>query len=316
MPATLDTRQLPRVDRIAAAAAFLENIDMPSRLAFDSDEHLGHRFTGWRLAGGAEVLDVEGSGLHVTRNARHVRASAAERLCLAVQSAGEGTSQHMGVTTVTLPGHLNLIDATSESDYQWKGFAMRRVLLVDYAALGLRVDLVRAAVGRLPASPLYHLVRSHLNSLRPGHEELRATVPGAALAAASIELVRALVATAAEPSSPQEANAHDILRMRVVDYIERHIFDAELSAQKIARAHNISVRQLYVIWSVNSVPLREWIIRVRLERARRQLSTQTSLPVATVAARCGFANATHFARRFHDTYGIRPGEWRRQFAPF
>jgi hypothetical protein len=37
MPAILDTRQLPRVDRIAAAAAFLEHTDTPIRLASNAD---------------------------------------------------------------------------------------------------------------------------------------------------------------------------------------------------------------------------------------------------------------------------------------
>jgi hypothetical protein len=192
MPAILDTRQLPRADRIAAAAAFLEDADMPIGLASDTGEQLGHRFIGWRLAGGVRVLDMEGSGLRMTRGAQHMRALARERLGVCVQFRGEGTLEHLGITAVTAPGHLNLIDATSESDYQWTGLAMRRVFFVDYAVLGLQVDLVRAAVGRLSASTLCHLVRSHLNSLRPSHEELHTTLAGAALAAGLTELVRAL----------------------------------------------------------------------------------------------------------------------------
>jgi transcriptional regulator GlxA family with amidase domain len=62
------------------------------------------------------------------------------------------------------------------------------------------------------------------------------------------------------------------------------------------------------------VPLREWIIRARLERARRPLAAGPLLPVATVASRCGFTNATHFTRRFRDAYGIPPSEWQRQFT--
>jgi hypothetical protein len=128
----------------------------------------------------------------MTRSARQLRTLARERLCLAAQFRGEGTLEHMGITGVTAPGQLNLIDATSESDYVWTGLATRRIFFVHYAVLGLPVDLVRAAVGRLPASPFYQLVRSYLSSLQQGHEELRATAPGAAFAATSIELVRAL----------------------------------------------------------------------------------------------------------------------------
>jgi AraC-like DNA-binding protein len=310
----LDTRQLPYADRVAAASVFLEATEAAGMLSFDADEQLGHRFTGWRLAGGAHVLDVEGSGLRLTRGARQVRASAPDRVCLALQLRGLGRSEHRGVLAVTPPGHLNLVDATSESDYQWTGQTSRRLFVLDNGPLGLPVDLVRAAVGRLPASPLYDLFRSHLGSLRPDHEELRAGPAGVALGASSVELVRALIATAAEPSAPGDAHAHDILRTRVVDYIERHLPDSDLGAERIARAHHISVRQLYAVWSVSPVPLREWIIRTRLERARRELTSRTSLPVAAVAGRCGFADVTHFARRFRDAYGMAPGEWRRTFA--
>jgi hypothetical protein len=81
MPTVLDTRRIPRADRIAAAAAFLEaTIKAPSALSFEDDEQLGHRITGWPLAGGAHIIDVEGSGLRMTRQTRHVRASAPERL--------------------------------------------------------------------------------------------------------------------------------------------------------------------------------------------------------------------------------------------
>jgi uncharacterized protein (TIRG00374 family) len=81
MPAILDTRQQPRVDRIAAAAAFLEHTDTPIRLASNAAEQLGHRFSGWQLAAGVQVLDMEGSGLRMTRSARQLRTLARERLC-------------------------------------------------------------------------------------------------------------------------------------------------------------------------------------------------------------------------------------------
>ena len=310
MPVILDTRQLPYSDRAAAAAAFLETTDTRGALSFGAEEHLGHCFTGWHLEGGVQVLDVEGSGLRLTRAARHVRAAAPERIVLAVQLRGEGRSEHRGVVAVTPPGHLNLIDATSESDYEWTGLNARRVFVLENAPLGLPVDLVRAAVGQLPASPLYDLVRTHLTSLRPDHEGLAGSLAGAALAASSTELVRALLTTAADPGTARDAHAHDILRTRIADYIERHLTESDLSAEGIARAHYISVRQLYAVWSAGPMSLRDWIIRARLERARHELARGPSLPIAAVARRCGFTDATHFSHRFRSAYGMSPNEWR------
>lgn len=314
MPLTLDTRRLPRVDRIEAAAAFLEDTDVPSALAFDKAQDLGHRFTGWQLAGGVQVLDVQGSGMRVTRNARHMRVSAPERLCLAFQLQGQGVSDHRGLTTATARGHLNLVDGTAESDYAWTGQVERRVVLFDYAALDLSVDLVRSAVGQLDASPLYDLVRAHVRSLDPSHEALRTTAPGFSLTAGSLELVRALITTAAAPDLPSEADSHDILRTRILSHIEERVLDPGLSARSIAQAHHISVRHLYAVWSGWPLSLREHIIRGRLEHARRQLAAHPAVPVTAIAHRCGFSSAAHFTRRFHDAYGLPPSAWREQFT--
>lgn len=315
MPVVLDTRPLPRPDRIAAAAEFLDHPSTPSALAFDTrGTHLGHRLSAWNPTGGTQVVDLEGSGLRVTRRARHVRMVAPERLCLAIQLRGTGQSLHREVRTATPPGHLNLIDATSESDFRWSGLAHRRVLFVDYSLLGLPVDTVRSAVGRLPASPLHDLAASHLSNLRPEHAALRDTPAGAALASASLELVRALVVSAVEPAAARDTSARELLRLRVVDYIQLHLYEPDLDAASIARAHHVSVRHLYSVWSDSPVPLREWIIRARLDHAARRLRTHPLRPVAAVAAHCGFTNVTHFNRRFRDAFGMPPGEWRRTAA--
>ena len=77
--------------------------------------------------------------------------------------------------------------------------------------------------------------------------------------------------------------------------------------------HNISVRQLYKIWSTQDVSFTQWIIAERLAAARQELATTPSgaVMVSTVARRWGFADPRHFARRFREAYGTSPAEWRR-----
>lgn len=53
-----------------------------------------------------------------------------------------------------------------------------------------------------------------------------------------------------------------------------------------------------------------WIAEQRLARARTLLRT-TSLPLAQIAAQCGYANAAHLSHRFRDTQGATPGAYRR-----
>jgi AraC-like DNA-binding protein len=38
------------------------------------------------------------------------------------------------------------------------------------------------------------------------------------------------------------------------------------------------------------------------------------LPIAATARACGFADASHFARRFRGAYGLSPREWQQAAA--
>jgi len=54
----------------------------------------------------------------------------------------------------------------------------------------------------------------------------------------------------------------------------------------------------------------EWVMQQRLARAQ-DLLRNTSLPLATIAERCGFASASHFSRRFAVQLGASPSFYRR-----
>jgi transcriptional regulator GlxA family with amidase domain len=98
-----------------------------------------------------------------------------------------------------------------------------------------------------------------------------------------------------------------------VKYLDQHLAEPDLNAESIAFAHNVSVRTLYTAWSAGTrVPLGQWIIAARLAGARDQLSLGSqAMTIAAVARRWGFADATHFARRFRGAFGLSPREWQR-----
>jgi AraC-like DNA-binding protein len=75
----------------------------------------------------------------------------------------------------------------------------------------------------------------------------------------------------------------------------------------------VSPRLLYAAWSRNEVSLAAYVLRQRLELARRALVLGNVGPTPTIAAaarRCGFVDAAHFSRRFREAYGMSPREWR------
>ena len=99
---------------------------------------------------------------------------------------------------------------------------------------------------------------------------------------------------------------------RILEYVELHLTDPDLSPEVIARAHRISVRYLHKLFQDESTSVGRWILRRRLEQCRRDLMRhgRGSRTIAAVAARWGFLSATHFSRVFRAAYGMSPREWR------
>jgi AraC-like DNA-binding protein len=55
-----------------------------------------------------------------------------------------------------------------------------------------------------------------------------------------------------------------------------------------------------------------WLLGLRLDRAK-DLLRASDLPIADVAALCGFADQSHFTRTFSKSMGQAPGAWRRSY---
>lgn len=312
MALLLDTRTLPAIDRVGAANAALSSTDVPAIFRYDTSEgEIGHRLDYWDLGPGTHITKIMGSGLGITRGPKQLRIAAPERIGLGFELRTATGFTHLGTDQILEPGDLSLTDGTSTCAASWPGVGGSKLVLIDYDRLGLPVDVVRRAVPHLRTSPVYRLVRAHVATLCEGYGDAEPGPEKAMLRVATIELIRALVTTAAHDELGRRV-LHDTLYLRVSKYLERHLADPDLNAESIALAHNVSVRTLYNAWSAaNQAPLSQWIIAARLEGARAQLSRGTqAATIAAVARRWGFADATHFARRFRRAYGLSPREWR------
>ncbi len=60
---------------------------------------------------------------------------------------------------------------------------------------------------------------------------------------------------------------------RVTTFVGLHLRDPDLTPERIAEAHNVSVRQLYKACAAAGMSLEQWIIDQRLEAARAELVT-------------------------------------------
>lgn len=91
----------------------------------------------------------------------------------------------------------------------------------------------------------------------------------------------------------------------------------DLSAARIAAAHDISVRHLYAVLSRSGISLGDWIRARRLAECRRELAQPGGRlrTIAAIGRSCGFGDATHFSKVFKQAYGLSPRAWHEQGRP-
>jgi len=123
------------------------------------------------------------------------------------------------------------------------------------------------------------------------------------------EQIASLLALAAGPDALAVWPA---LVERVMSTLRDRFHEADLSAPTVAREHHVSRRALHYAFARAGTTFMEELLRLRLEHARQILSNPrlVHMPVTEAAARCGFAEPSHFARRFRQRYGQSPRQFR------
>jgi AraC-like DNA-binding protein len=162
------------------------------------------------------------------------------------------------------------------------------------------------------ASPLAVQLRRHLQMVFRDADALSQSPAAPMIGQATTDLVRAALVSAVDEEPARRDGWDQNLNTVVKSYITQHLTDPELSAERIAQAMFISVRQLYKLWETEPGSLGQWIVERRLEAACQDLTSRggRNQTVAAIARRWGFADSTHFSRRFRQAYGMSPREWR------
>jgi AraC-like DNA-binding protein len=136
-------------------------------------------------------------------------------------------------------------------------------------------------------------------------EEL--ALPGTVVA----DQVASLLALAGGPGTRASTPAEKLFR-RIVNTIRDHCHEHGLTPGMVAGENGISTRYLHHVCAQSATTFGAELMRRRLESAQRLLSDRrfVALSVGEVAARCGFTEPSHFARRFRRAFGLGPTEFR------
>jgi AraC-like DNA-binding protein len=100
--------------------------------------------------------------------------------------------------------------------------------------------------------------------------------------------------------------------VRLKRCMQERLDDPDLDPTVVANAIGISKRHLHGLFAQAGLTFGALLIDMRLERASRMLRDRrfSGYRTGDIAWSCGFANASHFARRFRAKYGATPLNYR------
>jgi AraC family transcriptional activator of tynA and feaB len=129
--------------------------------------------------------------------------------------------------------------------------------------------------------------------------------------------VAALLRLALGPELRDPGGGQPLLE-RLMRTVRNGLCDPDLSPAVVAAEHRISIRTLHYAFAAAGTSFVEELMQARLQRARELLADPRArdIPVTEVAARCGFSDPSHFARRFRRRFGLVPVEFRRAAAGY
>jgi AraC family transcriptional regulator, positive regulator of tynA and feaB len=99
------------------------------------------------------------------------------------------------------------------------------------------------------------------------------------------------------------------LRRKMDVWIDENLASGPLTVAELAAAHHVSERTVQRVFARDAETVSSVVRRRRIAQARSEL-VHSSLPIASVAARAGYFDASHFAREFRRFYGETPRQHR------
>ncbi|CAM4519554.1 helix-turn-helix domain-containing protein [Nocardia ninae] len=313
MAIVLDTDKIDARDRAEVMATAVQQLSAPAHLVHDpADGPVRAYFEAWEF-GQVCLHRTRMSGFHLVRTPKQIRLSPSSLLSLAIQGDRSSCLTQADVQYETSPGDLFMVDLAVPYQLVWRGGTVT-ALVLQVDQLGLSPETVTAAPAHLRRSPIYPLFANHLALMGESADLLHDDTATKQLGDSCLEMIRTLLLSAAALGNEDTtALPTDILLAQIRSFVRRRLSDPDLNAPTIARAHSISLRYLYQVWSGTGPSLEQWIIAERLDRVHSDLAREDTRhrSIAAIAYSHGFRHPSHFTRRFRIAYGITPTEWRR-----
>jgi AraC-like DNA-binding protein len=264
-------------------------------------------------AGRIGICSVRSTATTVRRTSALAQRESEPAIFVGLQLSGSSMVVQDDREAVLHPGDIALYDTTRPYTLVFDEGIHQHFFRIPRASLALPAPLLRSLLATTlsPSKPVAALAATTLARMADPVAWTDAEL--AAVAPVALDLIRAALATRAAESSAARESLHATLAARIVAYLRANLGRPGLTASEVARVHNISVRHLYNVLGESGIVLGDWLQAQRLERCRADLVDPAliAVPVAAIAARWGFRDASHFTRRFRTAFGTTPAEYRR-----
>jgi AraC family transcriptional regulator, positive regulator of tynA and feaB len=263
--------------------------------------------------GELSVAEVCSDAQRVKHLRSHVARSRLSMFFVHMQLEGQSVNRQAGREAPLGPGDFTLCDTSRPYEIEFDAPNRMFVLGIPDAMLRRHIACPERVVA-IPMSGSHGLSGLLSDFLQRFWLECREQIDVSVtpmMTSAVLELLSSAYAVLPEASSDRSSlvTAH---RVRIMNYIEAHLGDPDLTPMRVADACKITPRYLHYLFSGESETVARFILRRRLEECSRALTlpSQRGRTVTAIAFDYGFNSPTHFGRVFREKYGMTPREFR------
>ena len=264
------------------------------------------------------VSEVSADPQDVTRSRKQIAKSTESEFLLSLQLEDVGFVNQDGRIAELHPGDFALYDSTRPYQLHFDRPFRQIVLQIPYNFLAeqfIKPEIITArrvsaqtAVGAL-ASQFIQSVAGRLDVLSIQERGVvnQHIIELIALAMGSMSRLRDL---------DGQSVARTAMLDRLKQYIEINIRHPQLSPAVIAKHHHISERYQRMLFASTGTTVSRHILEQRLALCREALENKSlrDYSITQVAFSYGFNDAAHFSRKFKESYGVAPKEYRNRFV--
>jgi len=223
--------------------------------------------------GDLQLSSMRSTEMELRRTTRHIARESEDYFIIPVHGAGRSLASQDGRDTILQFGDFSIVDSTRPYWARLEAGFEHYVLKVPKAALTRKIGpLDRTTCVRIPGDRGLGKLTSAFIRMLPLELDGLDTVAARRLSETCLDLLAAAVGNVLNAEvSPTSARLSHLIHAR--NYIEAHLTDPRLSADRVAQSLKLSLRYLNSIFAAEEISVGRYILKRRLDKCRAALVT-------------------------------------------